>query len=85
LAFLGTDPLRQRKDDRVSVLGLPWWQFSVTTVYHFLFAPIAVGAGSVIGDMAGIMTEFESGINWSAYSPMIGSVRAAGVLRAPAR
>jgi cytochrome bd-type quinol oxidase subunit 1 len=101
----------------VSVLDLPCWQFSVTTVYHFPFAPIAVGAGSLvagsatawvrtgrecrpritmlygkpfvissaIGDMTGIMTEFESGIIWSAYSPMIGSARAAGVLRAPAR
>jgi cytochrome bd-type quinol oxidase subunit 1 len=81
----------------VSVLDLPCWQFSVTTVYHFPFAPhecrprIVMFYGkpfvisSVIGDMAAIMAEFESGINWSAYLPVIGSARAAGVLRAPAR
>jgi cytochrome bd ubiquinol oxidase subunit I len=101
----------------VSVLDLSWWQFSVTTVYHFPFVPIAMGAGclvagfamawvrtgyecrawitkfygkpivnsSVIGDMAGIMDEFESGLNLSAYSRMLGSVLAAGVLRAPVR
>lgn len=40
---------------------------------------------SVIGDMAGIMDEFESGLNWSAYSRTLGSVLAAGVLRAPVR
>ena len=67
----------------MSVLGLSWWQFSVTTVYHFPFVPLAVG--SVNGDMAGIMDEFESGMNWSAYSRTLGSVLAAGVLRAPAR
>jgi cytochrome bd ubiquinol oxidase subunit I len=48
LAFLGTDPLRQREDDRVSVLDLSRWQFSVTAVYFFLFVPIAVGMGSLV-------------------------------------
>jgi cytochrome d ubiquinol oxidase subunit I len=60
LAFLGTDPLRQREDDRVSVLDLSRWQFSVTTVYRFLFVPIAVGIESLV---AGFVTAWVGAVH----------------------
>jgi len=41
--FLGTDPLRQRGDERVDVRGFSRWQLGVTAVYHFLFVQDAVG------------------------------------------
>jgi cytochrome d ubiquinol oxidase subunit I len=49
------------RDERVDVLNLSRWQFSVTTVYHFLFIPITIGIGFLVArfDPAWVWTRHE--------------------------
>ncbi len=52
----------------MSVLELSWWQFGITTVYHFLFVPITIGLAFLV---AGFETAWlRSGDDrWSGWTP----------------
>jgi cytochrome d ubiquinol oxidase subunit I len=90
----------------VNAFDLAWWQFGITTVYHFLFVPLTIGLAFVVagletawmrtrdptylrltkfvgnlfvinlaaGVVAGIVQEFQFGMNWSDYSRFVGDV-----------
>src|SRR5215475_929160 len=45
-------------------------QFAFTTINHFFFVPVTIG----LGFLTGLVQEFEFGMNWGAWSKLVGNI-----------
>src|ERR1017187_4624498 len=49
-------------------VDLARWQFAFVTINHFFFVPVTIGV------VTGLVQEFQFGMNWSAYSRLVGNI-----------
>src|SRR6266516_2048189 len=64
-------------------VDLARFQFAWTSVNHFFFVPVTIGLALLtalllisvaVGVVTGLVQEFEFGMNWGAYSRLVGNV-----------
>src|SRR6516225_5761935 len=49
-------------------VDLARWQFAFVTINHFFFVPITIGV------VTGLVQEFQFGMDWGAYSRLVGNI-----------
>src|SRR6516164_7598179 len=51
-------------------VDLARWQFAFVTINHFFFVPVTIG----LAFLTGLVQEFQFGMDWGAYSRLVGNV-----------